>query len=93
MRPRPNLTTFEAIVGFPTWAEHSCFASVGGQHVGGKEVGEANMSDEHRPASPWALAFDDKDLDPAQKERFIAALPILGDAIEKDAHRRARHNG
>ena len=51
------------------------------------------MSDEHRPASPWALAFDDKDLDPAQKERFRAALPILGDAIEKDAHRRARHNG
>ena len=41
------------------------------------------MSDEHRPASPWALAFDDKDLDPAQKERFRAALPILGDAIER----------
>jgi len=41
------------------------------------------MSDEHRPASPWALAIDDKDLDPAQKERFRAALPILGDAIER----------
>ena len=50
------------------------------------------MSDGHRRRSPWAIAFDDNgdllcsvepDLDPALKARFMAAAPILMDAIDR----------